>query len=419
MAAMRVLWRRLMPNSSFSSNNATMRFRQSVHLQYIVEIIPGSRLRSSGPELPFDAQQAVAVSSQTPRRLSLSPSFIEDVRGSPARQGLSSSTGRNSLAASQAGNTSVNNFEARMKCRELAMEIISFGAHKVWRYIAVSRVLNGYRADFEHTGRSKFGLQKFYTLDGKEDILCPEFRMPSKVQKTEGSHYKILPSFTFGGKRGFAKVAVPPNMQHGVKLKLYLGSSGMIGEPYKRPPSLPFFQRWLTIEGWKLRKEYIMGQLKTGYTLAKLRQKNRGYSQQKFYHDASDLYKKVNVALAQGDRSSLRQLVTDNLFSVMKNELKHREASWPRVEWELVGHVKKIRTLQARMIGFEKSNPDNAFVQITLKLLSNQKFMAYDAQGKLVAGDKDKELLVEDIWVFEKPLLLSDAKWRLCGRISI
>lgn len=58
-------------------------------------------------------------------------------------------------------------------------------------------------------------------------------------------------------------------------------------------------------------------------------------------------------------------------------------------------------------------------MQLTLRILSKQKFAAYDKRGKLVAGDPDKELLVEDYWVFEKPLLKTEAKWRLCGRLSV
>ncbi|BBN04008.1 large subunit ribosomal protein L45 [Marchantia polymorpha subsp. ruderalis] len=224
------------------------------------------------------------------------------------------------------------------------------------------------------------------------------------------------------GVRGFAKtVQVPQLMQKPMKLKLYMGSPGVIGEPYKPPPPpLPFLRRWFTKEGWARKKQSFMGMVKTSYTIAKLRQKTKGYSQQKFYQEASDLYKQINVALAEGERTTLRHLVTDSVFSIMKNELKHREGStWAKVDWEMVGPISKMRTVQGRLIGVDKNNHDNAFVQLTVRITSKQKFAAYDKRGKLVAGDPDKELLVEDIWVFEKPLLLSEAKWRLCARLSV
>lgn len=56
--------------------------------------------------------------------------------------------------------------------------------------------------------------------------------------------------------------------------------------------------------------------LKTSFVIAKLRQKSKGYTQSKFYREASDLYRQINYALAQGDRSLLRQLVTDTVLTV-------------------------------------------------------------------------------------------------------
>jgi hypothetical protein len=41
---------------------------------------------------------------------------------------------------------------------------------------------------------------------------------------------------------------------------------------------------------------FHLWQLKTGFTLAKIRQKTKGYSQTKFYRDASDLYKEACIA---------------------------------------------------------------------------------------------------------------------------
>ncbi|KAG0598420.1 hypothetical protein M758_12G071700 [Ceratodon purpureus] len=223
------------------------------------------------------------------------------------------------------------------------------------------------------------------------------------------------------GDRGFAKaVALPPQMQKPMKLRVYMGSPGVIGEPWKPlPPPLPFLKRWFTKEGWKIRKQNVQGMLKTGFTLAKIRQKTKGYNQTKFYRDTADLYKEINTALATGDRSALRQLVTDNVLTTMKKELKHREQAWARVHWELVGPLKSIRTLQGRLIGIDQKNMDTAFAQLTLRIISNQKFAAYDKQGKLVAGDPEKELKVEDIWVFERQISHPELRWKLCGRLSV
>eukprot|EP00850_Spirogloea_muscicola_P020786 SM000226S07427 [mRNA] locus=s226:111270:113315:- [translate_table: standard] len=208
-----------------------------------------------------------------------------------------------------------------------------------------------------------------------------------------------------------------------VKLRFFLQSPGVLAEPWQREPKpLPFFQSWFTRAGWRRKRERMMGG--------------------------------VNRALAAGDRTALRQLVTESFYTSLKRELKERDdAGWAKVKWELSGPLKSIKTLQARMIGVDRSNTDNAFVQLTLSIRSSQKCAAYGKRGQVVAGDMDQEvsnpedklfdepstvaswppqaraaamtsmlgcdtqLDVEDVWVFEKPLLVKEERWRLAGRL--
>ncbi|KAH9301616.1 hypothetical protein KI387_013199, partial [Taxus chinensis] len=191
------------------------------------------------------------------------------------------------------------------------------------------------------------------------------------------------------GERNFSMQARTPH-QRGQKvgLQLSLVSPGILLEPYKPPEPISFLQRWFTRRGWRRTKEALMSELRSAYAIAKLR-KLAGYSKPIFYQEAIQHYKEINKFLAQGHRTSLRKLVTENMYSIFKKEIKQREATWSRVHWELIEPAVRIRTLQARMIGVDKDNLDKAFVQLTLEMLTNQKFAAYDLQGNLVAGNID------------------------------
>ncbi|GMG99690.1 hypothetical protein Nepgr_001530 [Nepenthes gracilis] len=208
----------------------------------------------------------------------------------------------------------------------------------------------------------------------------------------------------------------PPKAQQMGAVKVSLLSPGIIYEPYGPREQISFLQRWFTRSGWRRTKEDIILELKSAYAIAKLRKS--GYSKQKFYKEALDLYKEINTLLANGDKTSLRKSVTENMFSALKNEIKQRETVWSRVYWELIEPVIKIRTLRARLIGVDRNDLNKVFIQLTLEFLTKQKFEAYDSRGAVVAGDKNKEVLVRDIWVFEKSLFHPGAYWRLCGRIS-
>lgn len=267
-------------------------------------------------------------------------------------------------------------------------------------------------ATFLRAVASKSALQSTDFYESTARTLLDEIRRPSQL--TECFMCKSRPVMM--KDRGFSRIAAPPKLQRQIGMKLYRDSAGILIEPYKPRTRLPFLMRWFTKEGWKQRKESILHELKTAYAVAKLRQTS-GYTRQKFYSEASTMYKQINSAIANGDRSILRQMTTENMFSILKKELKQREGLWERVTWEAIGSI-KIRTLQGRLGALHEKNLDNAFVQLTLSIQCSQKFAAYDKQGKLVAGDPDKQILVEDFWVFETVLGRRDKGWRLCARIS-
>ncbi|OAY80201.1 hypothetical protein ACMD2_23465, partial [Ananas comosus] len=88
--------------------------------------------------------------------------------------------------------------------------------------------------------------------------------------------------------------------------------------------------------------------MKSAYAITRLR-KVAGYTKKLFYQQAIRLYKEINTLMANGDTSSLRKVVTEKMYSTLKNELKRRESMWSSVHWELVEPVVSIRTLRARM----------------------------------------------------------------------
>ncbi|KAK2456489.1 Mitochondrial inner membrane translocase complex, subunit Tim44-related protein [Trifolium repens] len=218
-------------------------------------------------------------------------------------------------------------------------------------------------------------------------------------------------------RRMSTAVSQRPSAQvRGVGAQIALSSPGFIHEPYEPREKIPFWRRMFTRSGWKRTKNDMILELKNAYAIAKLRK--TGYSKKQFYREAVSLYKEINTLIANGDKKSLRKAVTEKMFSTLKNEIKQRETTWSQVYWEMVEPVVMVRTLRARMIGVDRKDLNKVFYQLTLEILAKQKFEAYDSKGSVVAGDKNKEVLVRDIWVFEKSTFHPGAHWRLCGRIS-
>lgn len=213
------------------------------------------------------------------------------------------------------------------------------------------------------------------------------------------------------------QVKAPPQARNKGSLQVSMLSPGIVYEPYAPREPISFWRRWFTRSGWRRTKDDIILELKSAYAIQKLRKS--GYSKRKFYNEAVQLYKEINTLMASGDRSSLRKAVTEHMYSALKNEIKYRESKYSSIYWEMVGPVERIRTMRARLIGVDRQDLNKVFVQLTLEFLTKQKFAAYNSKGVIVAGDREKEVLVRDIWVFEKSLFHQASQWRLCGRIKV
>ncbi|KAJ7978023.1 39S ribosomal protein L45 mitochondrial [Quillaja saponaria] len=225
-----------------------------------------------------------------------------------------------------------------------------------------------------------------------------------------------LSIFLYDKRSVTTQAKAPPQVRQMGALKVSMTSPGFVYEPYAPREPISFWKRWFTRSGWRRTKDDIILELKSAYAINKLRKS--GYSKKLFYNEAANLYKEINTLMANGEKTSLRKAVTEKMYSALKNEIKQRESKWTKVYWELVEPIVKIRTLRARLIGVDRNDLSKVFIQLTLEFLAKQKFEAYDSKGAVVAGDKTKEVLVRDIWVFEKSLFHPGAYWRLCGRIS-
>uniref|UniRef100_A0A1J3HG73 Large ribosomal subunit protein mL45 n=1 Tax=Noccaea caerulescens TaxID=107243 RepID=A0A1J3HG73_NOCCA len=218
-------------------------------------------------------------------------------------------------------------------------------------------------------------------------------------------------------KRSAATQVKAPQLQKTGAVRVSMVSPGFVYEPYALQEKISIWRRCFTRSGWRRTKEDFVRELRSAYAIAKLRK--TGYSKNKFYIEALELYKEINIMMANGDKKLIRKNVTERMYSALKNEIKQREAIWSGVHWEMTEPVVKIKTLQARLIGIDRTDLSKAFIQLTLEFLTKQKFEAYDSKGNVVSGDKNKEVLVRDIWVFEKSLFHTGACWRLCGRIKL
>eukprot|EP00240_Pyramimonas_obovata_P016258 CAMPEP_0118930686 /NCGR_PEP_ID=MMETSP1169-20130426/7285_1 /TAXON_ID=36882 /ORGANISM="Pyramimonas obovata, Strain CCMP722" /LENGTH=293 /DNA_ID=CAMNT_0006873075 /DNA_START=149 /DNA_END=1030 /DNA_ORIENTATION=+ len=204
----------------------------------------------------------------------------------------------------------------------------------------------------------------------------------------------------------------------GRQLKPYMQSPMVIAEPYKPPPKFAATML-ISLDWWKSRGTVVMGWVKSMYCMAKCTKHIKGFSVNSFKEAAGLLYKDINQLQASASQPELRQLVTEVIYTQMKREIKQRETGgWASVSWELV-KLDKMDIVQSRLVAPNQTDLDNAFVQFTVHYKSQQRFAAHNSKGKVVAGDPERVMNVEDYWVLERALSQAHSKWRLAGRISV
>lgn len=119
--------------------------------------------------------------------------------------------------------------------------------------------------------------------------------------------------------------------------------------------------------------------------------------------------------------TALRSVCSEKAFSDIKREVRVRkEGGWATIDWTLKGfEAGTPDTLQGRVVQASPNDSSVGFAQITVRFKSKQTYAVYDKRGRLIVGDPDEVLDVEDIWVFEHGMKLPNSRWRLAARMSL
>ncbi len=115
-------------------------------------------------------------------------------------------------------------------------------------------------------------------------------------------------------------------------------------------------------------------------------------------------YEAIVLAFAAGDRSTLKDLLSRDVFESFTGAIADRESKGETVETTFVG-LDKVEIKDAQIRG--KS------IQITVKFLSKLITATRDAKGEIIEGATDKVIDVNDVWTFARDVGSRDPAWKL------
>ncbi|MCF1468234.1 Tim44 domain-containing protein [Agrobacterium vitis] len=128
-----------------------------------------------------------------------------------------------------------------------------------------------------------------------------------------------------------------------------------------------------------------------------------------FLNGARMAYEMIVTAFATGDRKSLKDLLSREVYDGFDAAITEREQRGEVMKSTFVG-IDKAEITGAEVRGQE--------VQITVRLVSQLISATYDSQGAVIEGDAESVGDVNDIWTFARDTRSRDPNWKLIATES-
>jgi predicted lipid-binding transport protein (Tim44 family) len=121
-------------------------------------------------------------------------------------------------------------------------------------------------------------------------------------------------------------------------------------------------------------------------------------------------YEMVVTAFAEGDRRTLRQLLSRDVYDGFVSAISDREERQETIEFKFVG----VDTAEITDASVRSTTE-----QVTVRFVSELISVTRDKDGAVVDGDPGKVSEVTDIWTFAREVNARDPNWKLVATESV
>lgn len=139
-------------------------------------------------------------------------------------------------------------------------------------------------------------------------------------------------------------------------------------------------------------------------TFTKMRGIDRQFSPEEFLDGAKGAFEMVLDAFNEGDRDTLKMLLSKDIYAEFDETLQAMEAEGRKQHTTLVAIVDATIT-DATLAGNK--------AKITVKFTSEQVNLVRNSAGDIIEGDASQQEAVDDEWLFERNLASSDPSWKV------
>lgn len=121
-----------------------------------------------------------------------------------------------------------------------------------------------------------------------------------------------------------------------------------------------------------------------------------------FLEGAEVAFRMIVVAFAEGDKTTLKKLLSKEVYDSFVQAINEREKTKQTLELEVA------RIVQAEVV---KEIESDALMEVTVKFISEQCSVTYDKKGKVLAGNPEQFHEITDIWTFTHEKSSQNPNW--------
>jgi predicted lipid-binding transport protein (Tim44 family) len=133
------------------------------------------------------------------------------------------------------------------------------------------------------------------------------------------------------------------------------------------------------------------------------------FNPKEFLNGAKMAYEMVVMAFADGDRKTLKGLLSKEVFDGFDAAIRDRESRGEVVKSTFVGIDKSTLT----QVTLKQSE-----AQVTVRIVSQLISATLDKAGAVIDGDQENVVEVTDIWTFARDVRSKDPNWKLIATES-
>ncbi|TIP83532.1 MAG: Tim44/TimA family putative adaptor protein [Mesorhizobium sp.] len=172
----------------------------------------------------------------------------------------------------------------------------------------------------------------------------------------------------------------------------------VVSLPRKRAPGEPVIDAYAAIDA------FAKPDTDLNKGLRAIKDNDPAFDPKTFVDGAKMAYEMIVMAYADGDRKTLKNLLSREVYDGFVAAIGDREAKSEKIQSSFVG-IDKADIVSAEMKGSE--------AHITLRIVSELISATRDKAGAVIDGDPETVAEVKDVWTFARDTRSRDPNWKL------